>query len=104
MGVILWRKVKAKDWAIIWYFDRWFFLISYAIIIEFSAHKSSEYKKDGMMCWKYFVCHKEDYILDKAKDASQSNSTKIRKQCLTIEGCDAYFGFKLSKEGKYELV
>ena len=57
-----------------------------------------------MMCWKYFVCHKEDYILDKAKDASQSNSTKIRKQCLTIEGCDAYDGFKLSKEGKYELA
>lgn len=53
------------------------------------------------MIWKYFICHKESYTLDKAKDGG---STKTRRQRLIRHVCDAYVGFKLSKEGKYELA
>ncbi|KAJ1381231.1 Zinc finger, PMZ-type [Sesbania bispinosa] len=78
----------------------------YAHNVGFSVRCSSETKdKNGVKRWKYFVCSKEGYILDKEKVGEQSNSTiKSRRRSLTREWCNAKAVFKLVGEGKYELI
>jgi len=82
------------------------FYKNYAYIVGFSVRSSTLTKdKNGVGRWKYFVCSKEGYLSTKKKDVEQSESSvKTRRRSLTREGCNAKVVFKLTEEGKFELI
>jgi hypothetical protein len=84
------------------------FYKNYAHSVGFSVRCSSENKnKNGVKRWKYFVCSKEGYKPNEAKDGEGEHTQtviKTKRRSLTREGCDAKVAFKLIEGGKYELA
>jgi len=74
------------------------FYKSYAQHVGFSVRKSSFKKgKESVHKYRYFVRSKKGF------KRAQTNLKSNRKVKLTREGCNAMFGFRKTKDGKYEL-
>ena len=88
------------------------FYKTYAHNVGFSVRNSSETKdSNGIKRWKYFVCSKEGFKESKKASSLQADlligeksAPKTRKRNLTREGCNAKVVFKMTIDGKYELV
>ncbi|XP_058783612.1 protein FAR1-RELATED SEQUENCE 5-like [Vicia villosa] len=81
----------------------------YAHCVGFSVRNSSETKdKDGVK-WKYFLCSKEGFKVEKMVFSpelivSENSLPKTRKRKMTREGCNARIAFKRTIDGRYEVA
>ncbi|KAJ1404438.1 FAR1 DNA-binding domain [Sesbania bispinosa] len=81
----------------------------YAHATGFSICKSSETKDKNGMKWKYFLCSKQGFKVERNKAIAEllvdeKKMPKTRRRKLTREGCDAKIVFKRTMEEKYEVV
>lgn len=81
----------------------------YAHVGGFSVRNSSETKDKNGVKWKYFLCSKEGFKVEKKivlpeLMVNENSLPKGRKRKLTREGCNARIVFKRTTEGKYEVT
>ena len=80
----------------------------YAHVAGFSVRNSTETKDKIGVKWKYFLCSKEGFKVEKKIDKlglliSDDSLPKNRKRNLTREGCNARIVFKRTDDGKFEV-
>jgi hypothetical protein len=81
----------------------------YAHTAGFSVRNSSETKDKYGVKWKYFLCSREGFKIEKnvvlpELIISENSLPKSRKRKLTREGCNAKIAFKRTIDGKYEIA
>jgi hypothetical protein len=79
----------------------------YAHFVGFSVRSSSQTNDKYGIKWKYFLCSKEGFKVEKQINGliiSENGLPKVRKRKLTREGCNAKIAFKRTIEGKYEVA
>lgn len=94
---MIWCQNVMTNWSL--RFDNNLYLHSFG----FSVCSSLETRdKNGVKCWKYFVCSKEGYhMIEKIK--SRVITDKSRRS-RTREGCIANAIFKWVEGGKFDLM
>ncbi|XP_058774181.1 protein FAR1-RELATED SEQUENCE 5-like [Vicia villosa] len=81
----------------------------YAHSVGFSVRNSSQTKYKNGLKWKYFLCSKEGFKVEKPVTLhglviSEDSLPRVRKRKLTREGCNAKIAFRRTIDGRYEVA